>query len=326
MVLRSVGLCTLAVMTALGGCRGQAPLAPPDDQCVTVPRDSLRMARHEDPSWSIRGMIAYQDRGIICFYDDGGYLPDPELAGLWILNPATQERLRILPGGELPSWSPDGSKVVVTLGQLFIFNIDDSSLTRIPGSGSHFFPSWSPNGEWIAYDDGWDIWIVRTDGSDARNLGHVSGPSGSRFPSWSPDGAQIVHVRYTDVSPYSEIFVMNTDGTGVARLTHNQTDDLHPVFSPDGHWIAYTGHLLSTDRHPQVWIMEADGSNPKRLTINGGVHPSWSPDGQQLVFSRLNLPCGESEFGVLWTVDVKSGAESQLTRPWPQRCDGASID
>ena len=85
---------------------------------------------------------------------------------------------------------------------------------------------------------------------------------------------KILHVRLVDGSPSSEVFIMNLDGSDVTRISDNQTYDSNPVFSPDGRGIAYTGQRpFGCDLNPQVWVMEADGSLPRQLTTNGGVHP-----------------------------------------------------
>src|SRR5207247_6229282 len=61
-----------------------------------------------------------------------------------------------------------------------------------------------------------------------------------------------------------EIYVMNADGTGQTRLTNDTHDDVNPAFSPDGTKIAFVSdRAFNTD--PEIWIMNADGSNPQQL-------------------------------------------------------------
>ena len=81
----------------------------------------------------------------------------------------------------------------------------------------------------------------------------------------------------------SEIYVMNADGSGVTRLTHNEVWDTGPSLSPDGRRIAFES---TRDGDFEIYVMNADGSDVTQLTHNevfdGG--PSWSPDGRRIVF------------------------------------------
>jgi len=63
-----------------------------------------------------------------------------------------------------------------------------------------------------------------------------------------------------------------------------------------------------------------DGSEQRQLSTRGGGAPSWSPDGTRIVFVRDDWSKDDPELGVLWVVDVETGAETQLTRKWPETC------
>jgi TolB protein len=79
---------------------------------------------------------------------------------------------------------------------------------------------------------------------------------------------------------------MNADGTDQRKLTQSPYEEREPAWSPDGTQIAY-----SVDRYGtmDVYVMNADGSNGRRLTSKGeNSCPSWSPDGSQIVFSKYD--------------------------------------
>jgi Tol biopolymer transport system component len=280
---------------------------------------------HQHPSWSRQGLVCFEDLGVVRVDSSGLYEVDPSLAGLWVLDPTSRERRRIISFGHTPTWSPDGSKIAFSVGQIVVVNADGSEVTQLTFDKPHYFPSWSPSGEWIAYDDAQHVWVMRADGTDPRNIGQVEQP-GSRYPSWSQDGSKILFIGYVGAvwpTAGSEVFVMDASGTNSRRLSRNQTDDRFPVFSPDGRQIAYSGQFLGVnnweDSLPQIWLMKADGTGARQITTQGGYHPSWSPDGTKIVFTRENWVCNTPENGVLWMIDVRTGVETQLTTKWPEQ-------
>ena len=177
-------------------------------------------------------------------------------------------------------------------GQLYVVNADGSGLRNLARiTGPALFSSqlvWSPDGRTIYFGR----YLVSTDGSGARKLPYIP-----LIAVWSPDGRQIAFVgngrtglpgpgaaRSKDDS---EIYVMNADGSGTRRLTHNVGYDGEPAWSPDGRKIAFQ----STRRRfggskAEIYVMNADGSGKRNLTRNPAKDgsPSWSPDGRRIAF------------------------------------------
>jgi len=125
-----------------------------------------------------------------------------------------------------------------------------------------------------------EIALMNPDGSGATRL-HVFGSD----PALSPDGTKIAYCSMRETL-YSQIYVMNVDGTGEKRLTNINTGDAcGPAWSPNGKRIAFHAFaLVNPRRNPEIWVMDPDGSNQKRLTEHG-LDPSWSPDGRQIAFA-----------------------------------------
>jgi Tol biopolymer transport system component len=144
------------------------------------------------------------------------------------------------------------------------------------------------------YDDTFDIFSAKQDGTDLVNLTHSPGYDAEG--SYSPDGKQIVFCslrsafpveklsaserdRYAkDPAYFGDIHIMNGDGSNVRRLTNEPGYDGGPFFSPDGQRIVWR-HFEENGMIADVWTMKLDGSDKKRITdfksTSAVVHRGW---------------------------------------------------
>ena len=79
---------------------------------------------------------------------------------------------------------------------------------------------------------------------------------------------------------FDDVWSINADGTGLTRLTRSPGPDFDATWSPDGARIAFRSER---NGDPEIWLMNADGSEPHRLAR--GLSPAWSPDGSRIAYS-----------------------------------------
>ncbi|MGH2596490.1 MAG: TolB family protein [Actinomycetota bacterium] len=197
--------------------------------------------------------------------------------------------MRLTPRGQIfgASFSPDGSVVVYGYGSwkgrgghvqsLYLVNTTGGAPTLLakgdPNGTEYDFPAWSPDGSTIAFE-AWSaepnhasISLMRPDGTDRRVLVSASelGSGGFYGLDWSPDGSRLVFGVQT-AKNRSEIWVVDSDGTGLQRLRHYGWS---PSWSPDGSRIAFdtlTGQLIT---------MSADGGGVGTIAGATPISGSW---------------------------------------------------
>ena len=173
---------------------------------------------------------------------------------------------------------------------------------------------------------GLDIYTMNPDGSGVTRLTTGRGPSLEPWrqvynvsPAWSPDGTKIAFASNREPGSI-EIYVMNADGSGLTRLTHDAVDDGQPAWSPDGTQIAFASgftSIVSGNMHttiapqpnpppgPQIHVMNADGSNRRQLTSGAySVDPNWSPDGTKIAFHQS---------GQIFVMNADGSGQTQVT-------------
>jgi len=274
-----------------------------------------------NPVWSPDGkIILYHHAGIIEIKDGGSYTVDSDSMGLWIINPdGTNPRLQIQ-GGYSAAWSPDGTWIAFEKGTHIYkapfkngrFDIEQTE--QLTFEGRNYSPSISPDGEWIAYDSNYKspngmnfIWKMKSNGNQKERIAYDISNGEIRAPSWSQMGNKIVHIRYLIEAPGAEIFTMNSNGLDPTRITYNDYYDRFPEFSYDGRKIVF-------ESDGNVLTMNSDGTNLKQLTVNVGLYPSWSPNGQKIAYvgSTTNDFIPPSN-GTIYIMNADGSNKQQLT-------------
>jgi Tol biopolymer transport system component len=187
-------------------------------------------------------------------------------------------------------WSPDGSRLAFAGGDqgtlsIYTVSIDGSALKKLtdPGAGTNCAdasPAWSPDGGRIAFmhlcQQPGSLTVMNADGTDQRVLAQGWG---LQIPVWDPTGTLIAMQ-----GPDGHVLVAHADGSGISELTSVDEGLAHgparwAAWSPDGSMLAFS---TMRDGDPEVYVMNADGSDQRNLTIDPAAEDNlldWYPAG-----------------------------------------------
>lgn len=146
-------------------------------------------------------------------------------------------------------------------------------------------PRVSPDNSKVAFSSlGRDGWSIRMYSLALHRMVYFRSPVGNAIsPAWSSDGAHIAYAASGHIGN-DEIYVANADGSGAHRLTSFRGPNSSPTWNPKTN--AQIAWVSGRTKLPQIYTMDADGSNVQRMTDGGyAVSPSWSPNGQFLIFA-----------------------------------------
>jgi Tol biopolymer transport system component len=204
------------------------------------------------------------------------------------------------PGG----YSPDGSKILFfrpsTRAEgdgepmdLYSVGVEGTDLHRLnpPETttglvGGGIAASWSPDGREVAVvlssgsfwdDDARAVYVVDATGSEAKR---ITSHGDILSAQWSPDG-QWIAFDMADHAGSHDLFVIQSDGTGLAQLTATEEDGLFsfgPMWSPDSTKLLFVRGLDELDS-TNLWIVNVDGTSLSQVTHTLGAYGgyAWVP-------------------------------------------------
>jgi TolB protein len=147
-------------------------------------------------------------------------------------------------------------------------------------------PAWVPGKLALCYTSyklgNPDIFYHDLSTGERRTLANFSGLNTSAAPS--PDGHKVAMILSKSGSP--DVWVANTDGSGLTQLTKTPEDESSPCWSPDGQWICFATKVQG---RRQLAKVPAAGGALQRITtagVSNPTEPDWSPDGKYIAFTR----------------------------------------
>jgi Tol biopolymer transport system component len=205
-----------------------------------------------------------------------------------------------------PAWSPDGTKIAFSstrdgVAHIFVMNADGTGTRRLTNTNQRdAHPSWSVDGERIIFSREGALFDVAAAGGQARRVG--AGLGSAEDPSYSPDGKLIAFDYRRRGSKNRQIYVMNSDGTGMRAVTRLAGTSMLPAWSPDGKTLAFQNN--GSLGHYEIYTIGLDGKRPRQVTAAAyadALQPAFAPDGS----------IGFSRDGAIWSTDGRT--QEQLT-------------
>ena len=196
-----------------------------------------------------------------------------------------------------PQLSPDGKTVAFTVGvvdkaanktvnQIYMIGVDGSRQKQITNATASSSSSrWSPDGKWIAFTTGGQIWTMKPDGSDRKQVTKIS--TGAGGPVWSPDGKWIAFG--SDVYPECQTDECNKAEDAKADNSKVKAHVTERLLYR--HWVEWRDRKRS-----HVFVVSSNGGAMRDLTPGdfdsppyaaaSGVDYAFSPDSANIAYLR----------------------------------------
>jgi serine/threonine protein kinase len=166
----------------------------------------------------------------------------------------------------------------------------------------------------------WRVWPAPENTEPLRAVALATFPGQELYPSLSPDGN---HVAFTWNGPKQDTFQIYVQQIGAGsplRLTNDTSNHYHPVWSPDGRWIAFLRRESQSGKNELRLIAPLGG--PERTVVETSLHEmlgtpgylAWCPDSACVVVTDS---LGEGKPDALFVVSIETGEKRQLTHPQP---------
>jgi serine/threonine-protein kinase len=238
--------------------------------------------------FSRSGTLVYQSGGAV----GGGLFTAQWLDGAGRTQPLLAKADNYL----YPRLSPDGQRLAVSAADIWIYEWQRDTMTRLTFSGEAA-PVWSPDGRYIVFRAPGGMFLTRSDGAGKPQPLTQSKVRQTPY-SFTPDGKRLAFHEVSATGFHLWTVPLESDGTGLRAgkpepFLQTQFSERSPSFSPDGRWLAYASDESGSY---QVYVRAfPDRGGKWQISNGGGLYPVFSRNGRELFFPHRRQPdhgCG----------------------------------
>ncbi len=272
---------------------------------ISVPFDLEKMEITGSPVPILEGIMttrrglahfSISESGSLCYVLGGILAGEGKL--VWVDHNGKVEHLPFSLGEyQSPRLSPDGKQLVVTRVQtqanLWIYGLERGTSRRLTDEeGDEYWAIWTPDGKRIVFNStrfggpmAFLLWKP-ADGSIPAERFAV-GEYNQQPKSWSANGKLLVLTEGVNPVTGMDIWMLRIEGDRKPEpFLNSRYNEIHPIFSPDGRWIAY---VTDESGREEVYVRPYPGpGNITTISTDGGMEPVWAPDGKELYYRDVS--------------------------------------